>query len=101
MKYVTHAQAIRSYPRIKALSQARVCLIEHKVLHSIARWPDNDTMHVDRALLIRLVKQTNMAGSTFVDPGHSVPISSAYESEFGHAHLPRVKVSFKPPKVRA
>lgn len=101
MKFVTYAQAIRSYPRIALLSNARVCLIEHKLLHTIARWPDNDTMRVDRILLIRMVKATNLAGNPVPDAGHSVPISSAYQSEFGHAHLPRVKVSFQPPKKRS
>lgn len=98
---MTYADAIRSFPRIALLNLGRFALLEHKALWSIARWPTNDHMRVDRKLLVGLCKATNLVGPIPTPPiGASAPISSGYESVFESARLPRTRVSFQQPKKR-
>jgi hypothetical protein len=98
---VSYADAIRSYPRIALLSHARVCVLAYASLYRIAAKPKDTIRTIEVSLLRRLVRETNLIGDTWVDPGHSVPTSHSYESPFEYAKLPRTKVQFQQPKKRS
>jgi hypothetical protein len=92
---ISYAQALRSYPRIAALSKARYALLDQRPLFTILRFPNDAIATIDQKLLVRLVTKYGLKGSDYVGPGHSVPISHAYESPFGHAHVPRQRITFR------
>lgn len=98
---LTYAEAIRSYPRIALLSQARIMWIAYAPLYRIAARPNDTIRTIDAKLLRRLVRETNLVGIAYADPGARVDISHDYSSPFTSAKLPRTKVYFQPPTKRS